>query len=170
MILRSIIFNIITFAYVVSILAQEDCGNLDFSNSIRKGLWNCAKEIAQKSQSTAGSELRGIFDAESRLIQKELASLKSVLDSSIPQNSITPAFQWAQGANEIFLNIKFSHKIDAPASLNVEANNVTLSNDTLFLLASDGRKLFKLHITFLHEIIPEESSWSMVIKIPYYKH
>ena len=60
------------------------------------------------------------------------------------------------------MNVKFSHKIDAPATLNVEATSVNLTTDGLFLQATDGRKLFKLNITFLHEVIPEESVWSMV--------
>lgn len=102
-----------------------------------------------------------MFDMESRLIQKELTNLKQILESALPQSSITPAFQWAQSANEIFLNVKFSHKIDAPATLNVEATNVSLSASGLLLQASDGRKLFKLQLTFLNDVIPEESSWSM---------
>ena len=36
------------------------------------------------------------------------------------------AFQWAQGGNEVFINVKFSHKIDAPATLNVEPTKVSL--------------------------------------------
>jgi hypothetical protein len=131
----------------------------DFATAIRQGIWKCAKDIALKSK---GTELHHVFDTESRLIQKELADLKLILDSNLPQSSITPAFQWAQSVNEVFLSVKFSHKLDAPATLNVEATNVNLTEKALLLEASDGRKLFKLSFSFYGPIIPEESIWSMV--------
>jgi len=72
-----------------------------------------------------------------------------------------PAFQWAQGGNEIFINVKFSHKIDAPATLNVEPTKVNLTSHELELQASDGRKNFNLHLRFFEEIDPDSSSWSL---------
>lgn len=51
--------------------------------------------------------------------------------------------------------------MDAPATLNVEANNVTVTSDKLILSASNGRKNFNLELDLHKNIIPEESSWSM---------
>jgi hypothetical protein len=69
--------------------------------------------------------------------------------------------EWAQSPSEILLNIKFSHKLDAPATLNVEANNVTVISDKLILSASNGRKIFNLELDLHKNVIPEESTWSM---------
>eukprot|EP01036_Dinobryon_divergens_P041168 gene41168-54539_t len=128
--------------------------------AMRKGFWLCAKEIIALAQQ-AGNDVRNIFDLESRLIMKEIAGLKAAVESSQPISSITPAFQWAQSPNEIFINVKFAHKLDAPATLNVEANNVSIDGSRLFLHASDGRKNFVLDMDLLRDIKSDESSWSM---------
>ena len=75
--------------------------------------------------------------------------------------NVAPAFQWAQSPNEILLNVKFSHKLDAPATLNVEATNVTILSNQLILQASDGRKKFNLQLELLHEIDANESRYDM---------
>jgi len=128
--------------------------------AMRKGLWKCAKEIVHALHKK-GIDNRNQFDMESRLILKEIQNLKSTVESSLPMSSINPAFQWAQSPNEVYINVKFAHKIDAPATLNVEANNVTLLEGKLFLQASDGRKNFILDIELLGDIIPDESFWTM---------
>ena len=106
-------------------------------------------------------EIKQVIEKEERSLHNEIKMLKKIIESSLPQPSVTPAFQWAQGSNEIFLNIKFSHKLDAPATLNVQPTNVNLTNQELRLEASDGRKNFNLHIVFLHEIDPDNSTWSL---------
>jgi hypothetical protein len=134
-------------------LAYLDQNIFDASNinpkyiglAMNKGFWRCAKEIAKLANS-AGIDVRGIFDLESRVISKELASLKTTIESSLPISTINPAFQWAQSPSEIFLNVKFAHKLDAPATLNVEAQNVSLDSTSLALKASNGRKLFVLDL------------------------
>jgi hypothetical protein len=115
------------------------------SLAMNRGLWKCAKEIARLA-SEARVDVRSVFDLETRTINKEISLLKGVIESNLPMNTINPAFQWAQSVSDIFLNIKFAHKLDAPATLNVEAQNVTLDPQSLALRASDGRKLFVLDI------------------------
>lgn len=82
---------------------------------MRKGYWACTKEIITLAQK-AGSDVRNTFDMESRAVMKEIAALKAAVESSLPVASITPAFQWAQSPNEVFINVKFAHKLDAPAT------------------------------------------------------
>lgn len=113
--------------------------------AMKRGFWKCAKDMATLLQGN-GVDIRNDIDLESRIIMKEITSIKSAIESAMPSNIITPAFQWAQSPNDLFLNIKFAHKLDAPATLNVEVENVTLTNATLFLQASDGKKTFRFSI------------------------
>jgi hypothetical protein len=128
---------------------------------MRRGYWRCAAEIVNSAAKVAGMDFKSVFDLEQRTILTEITNLKTVIEKSLPMNTVSPAFQWAQSPTEILLNVKFSHKIDAPATLNVEANLVNVTSGRLSLEASDGRKLFKLDIDFLHDVVPEESTWSM---------
>lgn len=115
--------------------------------AMKKGFWKCAKELSTVLQGS-GIDVRNVFEFESRLIMKEIADLKSAVEThkSASRPMISPAYQWAQSPDEIFINVKFSHKIDAPATLNVETEEVKWTNDTLSLRASDGRKTFALDI------------------------
>lgn len=130
------------------------------SGTIRKGFWECAREILLKAQES-GLDIRNTLDLEGRWVMKEIAALKSLIGLNKPMSVITPAFQWAQSPKEIFINVKFAHKIDAPATLNVEASNVTLLNNMLYLEASDKKKKFILEMEFLRGIQVNESSWNM---------
>lgn len=139
--------------------SEEKCldllNHIEFDNShlksahigyaMKKGLWKCAKDMAALLQGN-GVDIRNEIELETRMIMKEIASIKTAMENLLPSNIITPAFQWAQSPNEIFLNVKFAHKLDAPATLNVEVENVTLSENKLLLTATDGRKIFKFQI------------------------
>ena len=115
--------------------------------AMKKGFWKCAKELSTIVQAS-GIDVRNVFDFESRLIMKEISDLRAAVEShkSTIRPTINPAYQWAQSTDEIFINVKFSHKIDAPATLNVETEEVKWTNKTLSLRASDGRKTFSLDI------------------------
>ena len=129
--------------------------------AMHRGQWLCAKTIVESAQTSPVLDYRGTFEMEQRLILREIALLKTAIESALPMPSINCPFKWAQSSTEIVLSVKFSHKIDAPATLNVVAKNVTLTSDRLILQASNGAKNFNLDIDFMGSIIPNESSWSM---------
>jgi hypothetical protein len=147
---------------------DERCEQLLHENSIvtavgqamRLGLWSCAKKIVASKEGD-GVNFRSLFDLEQRSIMKEISLLKTTIESNLPMSNVAPAFQWAQSANEVLLNVKFSHKIDAPATLNVEPNNITILENRLILRASDGRKNFNLDLELLRSINPVESRYEM---------
>jgi hypothetical protein len=124
-----------------------------FVAALRRGYWMCGKAIVTSSQLI---DYKGAFDIEQRIILKEIKDLNTHIASSLPMTSINCPFKWAQSPTEILLSVKFSHKIDAPATLNVVANNVTVLDNRLLLSASDGRKNFNLDIEFMHDVIPSE--------------
>lgn len=130
-------------------------------NAVTHSYWTCAKDVIRQSPVEYISELKNIFEIEQRKITKELTSLKTFIESTLPMNTVLPAFQWAQSLTEILLNVKFSHKIDAPATLNVEPLNVTITSNSLYLLASDSRKNFKLEFDLFSEIVPEECHYQL---------
>jgi len=129
--------------------------------AMQRGLWSCAKNIVQISSEAKQFTFRTAFDVQYRLILSELTSLKATVDSYLSTPIVSPAFQWAQSTTDIMLNVKFSHKIDAPATLNVEATNITILSDKLSLEATDGRKIFKLELDFLKDILPDDSRYEM---------
>ena len=76
---------------------------------------------------------------------------------------VTTAFQWAQRPEFLYLNVKFSSRIDGPVTcLNVDNERVEFGNDTLFFegIGRQKPKTFRLNLTFHGAIVPENSTWS----------
>lgn len=165
-----IIFNLVG-SFVRGILPDtcDDISNSSIdslSDAVKSAKWSCAREIITDLQSPDKAtvtvrELKDVLSLAYRSIQDEFAGLNRHLENYQSINYISPAFQWAQSANDVLLNVKFAHKLDAPATLNVEASNVSLTEERLFMIASDGRKHFKLDLSFSSSVNPNASSWTM---------
>lgn len=130
-------------------------------SAMRRGLWGCAADLGKFAASSGCPGLENKVTLESRTMTKKLSGLRSVLESArAPTQLIHPAFQWAQSGDSIFLNVKFAHKIDAPATLDVVIGNVALTNESLTLSATKDRKGFELALLFFGSIDPVRSSWT----------
>jgi len=106
--------------------------------------------------------VQGAISLEARSITGKLSALKSALESARPPSQIiVPALQWAQSPDSVFLNVKFSHKMDAPATLDVVVDQVEFTNRTLRLRASKERKAFELDLALFGAIDPERSTWTL---------
>ena len=72
-------------------------------------------------------------------------------------SSISPAFQWAQSPDSVFLNVKFSHKWDTPATLGCEADKVDFADRSLRFatVCASKRKNFALNLDLLRDIDAE---------------
>jgi len=108
-----------------------------------------------------GLDLNDDFDAEYRYMKDSIDGLKNVLLTSQPLQVLQPAFQWAQSGTHIYLNIKFSHRMDAPSTLDVVVDNCTIGDDTFDLVAIKPPKKFNLHLDLFGEVVAEESHWSL---------
>jgi hypothetical protein len=63
------------------------------TKSMRRGLFNCAKEIVYKSKGGSSIEASNYFDIEQRNIIKEMQDLKKLIESSLPMPNVLPAFR-----------------------------------------------------------------------------
>ena len=77
--------------------------------------------------------------------------------------SISPAFQWAQSVDTIFIGVKFAHKLDTPATLGVEVESFDVTDSTMTLVASSKTKgkRFTLELPLFDHVVPDSSTWKM---------
>lgn len=110
----------------------------DVIDAMRRGWWACSEKLAESAAASGSSpDMASVVALEARTITGKMSSLRSALESALPpSNIITPAFQWAQSPDALFLNVKFSHKLDAPATLGVSVDSVDFTNDTIKLRVS----------------------------------
>ncbi|KAG5179123.1 hypothetical protein JKP88DRAFT_201323 [Tribonema minus] len=130
--------------------------------ALQRGWWACSEELIKRLAVTMDKDLDHIFQMEQRSITRQLNSLKSVLEASKPMQQLSPAFEWAQSGNEVFISVKFAHKVDAPATLGVAVDSVDMVGDRVTLKASTtGRKQFLLDLQLFGDIDPEASTWQL---------
>ncbi|CAK57977.1 unnamed protein product (macronuclear) [Paramecium tetraurelia] len=68
--------------------------------------------------------------------QREMQTLfKLAMAKSNQVQVVQPVVQWAQSKNATFINIKFSHRQDAPACLNAKLEVVEIKNESLLIEA-----------------------------------
>ena len=65
---------------------------------------------------------------------------------------ITCAFKWAQNEEEIFIFVKYAHKLDAPAPNNVQHPAVQVDASSLSVHATNGAKAFSLSLNLYDEV------------------
>lgn len=84
--------------------------------------------------------------------------------STIP-SGISPAFEFAQSHEIVALNVKFSHKLDAPGALGCKASRPAdfyfPSNSSLIFKANCATKTFVLSLTLHDEVDPQSSSFEL---------
>lgn len=119
----------------------------------------CALEFVREAKAETISAVKAEYDMLQRKLNSKLNDLKAAIESAAPAKRITPAFEWCQSVDSVFLNVKFAHKLDAPATLDVEASKVEIEEKRLLLEASNGAKHFTLTIPLNEEVVPEESSY-----------
>ena len=132
-----------------------------FREAIERGDFASAKDLVAATSPEGQLALKQEYDMLQRKITKELTDLKLAPDSSAPVKKLTPAFEWCQSTDSVFMNVKFAHKLDAPATLNVEASNVTITEKNVHLEASNGAKQFHSSIPLNEAIVPSESTYTM---------
>jgi len=93
----------------------------------------------------------------------DAAAPPAATPAAVP-GGIPPAFEWAQSPDSLLLNVKFSHKLDTPATLGcVSTDGLVISGRSVTFRADckASRKTFVLVLTALRELDAGNSSWSM---------
>ncbi|CAN0080294.1 unnamed protein product, partial [Ectocarpus sp. 4 AP-2014] len=128
-------------------------------SAMQKSWWQCASAVAN-ALAKYGSEVEDAFQMEQRTITKHLNEIKSALEKGKPMQSISPAFEWAQSGDWVYINAKMSHKLDAPATLNVISEGVQMEERSLKFAAARDHKRFSLDLSLHDAIDPEPSTIS----------
>ncbi len=109
------------------------------------------KSISQlnlKSSQVTISTLTLCLEAESTVrnavdqVRKQQNNVLNVLEGaqmmtlSKGVKTISPAFQWAQSLDHVFLSVKFATRMDSPGCLDTFDKNITLGNNSFAMYIS----------------------------------
>ena len=134
---------------------------------MERGWWTVSHKLLEAAAS-AGVDLSSTVHQTASRIRNRLQALTDAItktrgssSSSVP-SGIAPAFEWAQSPDALFLNVKFSHKIDTPATLGCEVTTANFSGDSVLFAADCKQKRFVLDLSLLRNVSAENSSWNML--------
>lgn len=134
--------------------------------AVERAWWDASKQMLRtmREGGAAVGTMQEVRSAATRIRDQatEIINLMRV-GANAEETIVNAAFQWAQRPDFIYLNVKFSSRIDGPVTcLNVDNENVTFTNDSLWFegIGRQKPKTFRLNLTFHQEIDPEKSTWS----------
>lgn len=138
----------------------------DVLYALEHGWWDAATKMLRqmRQQGEAVGSMQEVRSAATR-IRDQATDVINLLrvGANKEETVVSCAFQWAQRPDFIYLNVKFSSRIDGPVTvLNVDNEEVNLTNDSVAFSAIGRQKpkKFQLNLSFMKEIIPEQSYWS----------
>jgi len=142
---------------------------------VRRGDLACAARAgalvdargAATLQTEADMALRGAEQQAARVraavVASESGGGAAAAAAALPGelHTIVPAFEWAQSASHAFLRVKWAHKIDAPATLDVAEPRVAATNASLELVGSSRSKGFRYRLAFapFADVVPGQCAF-----------
>ena len=164
----SLLSNALNQPEALTSLAQDGAtaGEADVLLALKNGWFEAAKRSLSMMRSQ-GEPVASLTEvrAAATSIRDQAAEVINLMrtGANAEETVVTTAFLWAQRPDFLFLNVKFSSRIDGPVTcLNVDNERIEFGNNTLFFegVGRQKPKVFRLNLTFHGAILPEASSWS----------
>ena len=135
-----------------------------FAGLVGKGLVQTALQLAkacvESGQKLDDQEIQKTVNQ----LRKRLSDLTMFVQASNRESShVFPAFEWAQSRDSIFISVKFAHKLDTPACIDVAEDKAEMERSSVVVSAvcKGKNKRFTLDLQLLKEIDPSNSTWAM---------
>lgn len=140
-------------------ISHKNGDPLHCTNEVHKVAADMRKQIAELTNFIQTTKLQ--------ILQEQAAALKKKSQDQQNQQKaavgvIEPVAEWAQSKDSVFISVKFAHKIDAPACIDLIDEKVSLLRDKISVSAEckGQNKAFKFEIDLYSSIKTEESSWA----------
>ena len=125
-----------------------------------RGWWAGARRVLSHARA-ARVDLTGALHAARARIQASLTSLADSLNSeALAGADIPPAYEWAQSVDQVFLQVKWAHKLDAPATLGCKPEPPAFGADSVAFRAECQRKAFALQLQLWGNVSVEQCTWA----------
>ncbi|KAH8583908.1 uncharacterized protein ELE39_002666 [Cryptosporidium sp. chipmunk genotype I] len=136
----------------------------DLNTSISRGWWMLSRKLIIKTHEQ-GIDLSPVVRSAELSIRRELNELTRLLNKKHSEiATLSPAFQWAQSSDQIYLNIKFTYRWNAPGALKIENETVSIRDNIFFFSAmgshSHEKKKYLLNLELFDNIDSDLSEWS----------
>lgn len=129
------------------------------SGQIKQGKWDEAEYLISKADSSK-IDLNPV-STNLNAYKRSLSKLISVLGVEKDPQILKPSFRWAQSLSHIYLDIKFSHRMDAAGCIEVYDKVIDIKENSVDFAAkcihSNHKLKFELTLPLFEKIDPESS-------------
>lgn len=141
--------------------SDADEGRRVLEASLLRGWYDAASRAIDVAHA-GGHDLSTTLHQVSGRIRSRLSELSEQLTKTKHSEGIPPAFEWAQSVDSVFVNVKWAHKLDTPATLGCEAHEPAFAARRLVFRATcrEKRKAFTLALDLNGDIVPENCTWA----------
>ena len=136
------------------------------SSWIQKCVENSWWKAGEKLITVAYAKGIDISTEFKQAVSRQRASIQK-LQNLINKNKedytvISPAFQWAQGREDLKMNIKLAHKWDTPSTLGCTVESVQFNTSSVYFEAKcpASKKKFVLNLRLMNKINPSACDWT----------
>eukprot|EP00918_Siedleckia_nematoides_P059993 GHVU01130851.1.p1 GENE.GHVU01130851.1~~GHVU01130851.1.p1 ORF type:complete len:267 (+),score=42.80 GHVU01130851.1:161-961(+) len=136
----------------------------DLEAAITNGWFLLSRELLQRAIDSDATVDNAVRSSVARL-NRNGDEIIRMLDSRHKEMLVvSPAFQYAQSMDSVFLNVKFGYRWGSPGALSVEKENVTVT-DRRFYFSGIGdhshvKKKYELIIDLFDQVDPKATEWS----------
>jgi len=141
-----------------SVVSETDLSG-GLSHAMTRGLWKSASHILAIAKGR-NLDLVNVVGNTAAGIRRELEAVTaSVVHKT---EGIIPAYEWAQSVEQVFLQVKWAHKLDAPATLGCVPSQPTFSPTSVSFKAEckDKGKTFLLQLPLFGPIVANNCTWA----------
>lgn len=130
----------------------------------QKHFFNIAEFLIEQYYAKKDIDTLEVIDKQFNLLKRKQSKLhKDLAREDRNVYVIKPAFKWAQSLDNVFIETKFSHRIDAPACSDIFDQKIKITEKHLNLTAKwrrgDDTLMYKLHLNLFDNIDVKASSW-----------
>ncbi len=141
-----------------SVVSETDLSK-GLEHAMQRGLWRSASHILAIAKGR-NLDLVNVVGNTAATIRRELEGITSSVVHKT--EGIIPAYEWAQSVEQVFLQVKWAHKLDAPATLGCVPSNPTFSPTSVSFKAEckDKGKTFLLQLPLFGAIVANNCTWA----------
>ena len=144
--------------------AGKDFNISCLENTCSRHFFNIAEFLIQQYYSKKDIDTLEVLDKQLAILRRSQSKLyKNLAREDREVISIKPAFKWAQSLDNVFIETKFSHRLDSPACSDIIDQKIKITESHLNLTSKwrrgDDTLLFTLHLNLFDKVDVSESKW-----------
>jgi hypothetical protein len=132
------------------------------ADALKRGWFLLAESLSLACAETSNDKLAPLMNEAASSMRSSLTRVLQIAATAKgAKQALEPAFQWAQSASAVFVNVKFAHKLDAPACIDLFDQKHQIEDAKIHVFAACKDKTFALELDLFADVNAANSSFAL---------